>query len=224
MSKEGKVWFVSGIDTGIGKTVATGAMLRWLLGRGADATSMKLVQTGCDGAAEDLAAHRAACGLGGTADDREGLTAPQIFKFPSSPVLSARLEGREVDVEKIASCAAELARRHDIVLAEGAGGMLVPMADGFFAADLAAREGWPLVLVTCGRLGSLNHTLLSLEAAKARGMAVAGVVFNEWPQADPEIAADTKAEILRHMERLGFAPRMAALSGGGAGDFSAIFP
>ena len=108
MSKEGMVYFISGIDTDAGKTVATGAMLRWLLARGVDATSMKLVQTGCDGAAEDLVAHRAAAGLGETADDREGLTAPQIFSFPSSPVLAARLEGREVDVEKIAACAAEL--------------------------------------------------------------------------------------------------------------------
>ena len=223
MSKEGMVYFISGIDTDAGKTVATGAMLRWLLARGVDATSMKLVQTGCDGAAEDLVAHRAAAGLGETADDREGLTAPQIFSFPSSPVLAARLEGREVDVEKIASCAAELARRHDVVLAEGAGGMLVPMGDGFFAADLAAREGWHLVLVTCGRLGSLNHTLLSHEAAKTRGIAVAGVVFNEWPLSDGRIAADTRGEILRHMERLGFAPRMATLSRGGEGDFTAIF-
>lgn len=216
----GKVYFVSGIDTGIGKTFATGAMLRWLLSRGIDVVSMKLVQTGCDGEAEDLAAHVAAARAAQASYSGEPpeLAAPQIFKFPASPALAARLEGRRVDTGIIACCAATLAARHDVVLAEGAGGLLVPLEDGFFAADLAAREGWPLVLVTCGRLGSLNHTLLSLEAAKSRGMDVAGVVFNDYPPSDVRIAGDTRNEILRHMVRLGFRARIA-----GTDDFSAIF-
>ena len=231
--KEGKIYFVTGIDTGIGKTAATAAMLRWLLRRGTDATSMKLVQTGCEGSSEDLLAHRAASG-GETADDREGLTAPQIFRFPSSPALAAGLEGREVDVEAVSAAAAELARRHDAVLAEGAGGMLVPLRGALLEADFAAERGWPLLLVTCGRLGSLNHTLLSLEAAKSRGMDVAGVVFDEWPAADPLIEADTKKEILRHLDRLGFERRLASFGRTGADgapadgaaepDFSSIFP
>lgn len=211
MKKNGKTYFVSGIDTGTGKTAAAGAMLAWLLARGADATSMKLVQTGCEGIAEDLAVHRSMCGTGETADDAEGLTAPQVFRFPSSPSLSARLEGREVDVERIAAAARELSVRHDILLAEGAGGMLVPLRGMTLAADFAAEQGWPLILVTSGRLGSLNHTILSLEAAKARGMDCAGVVFNEHPAADPLIADDTRRETVRHMRRLGFAPRIATL-------------
>ena len=199
----GRVFFVSGIDTDVGKTVVTGLMAKWLAANGVDAATVKMVQTGCDGFSEDLEAHRRMSGLGRLPEDDEGLTAPQVFKFPSSPSLAARLEGRSVDVERIASCVDECARRREVVLVEGAGGLLVPLSDDVLAADFAVSRGWPLVLVTCGRLGSVNHTLLSLEAAKSRGMRVAGVVMNWHPSADPAIDADTEREIRRALERMG---------------------
>ena len=174
----GKVFFVSGIDTGIGKTMATGLMARSLASAGRDVITVKLVQTGNDGFSEDIDVHRAICGGIRFPEDDEGLTAPQIFKFPSSPLLAAALEGRTVDVEAISRAVRECAARHEIVLVESAGGLDVPLTEDMLSVDLAAREGWPLVLVSCGRLGSINHTLLSLEAAKARGMRVAGVVWN----------------------------------------------
>ena len=98
---DGKVFFVSGIDTGIGKTMATGLMARSLAAAGHDVITVKLVQTGNDGFSEDIDAHRAICGGARFPEDDEGLTAPQIFKFPSSPLLAAALEGRTVDVEAI---------------------------------------------------------------------------------------------------------------------------
>ena len=200
----GRVYFVSGIDTDVGKTVATGLMARWLLSGGTDATTVKMVQTGCDGVSEDIEVHRAMCGVGRLPEDGEGLSAPQIFRFPSSPSLAARLEGRRVDMGRIASCVDECARRREVVLVEGAGGLLVPLSDDVLAADFAAKRGWPLVLVTCGRLGSVNHTLLSLEAAKSRGMRLAGVVLNWHPAADPAIDADTEREIRRALVRMDF--------------------
>ena len=187
----GKVFFVSGIDTGIGKTMATGLMARSLAAAGHDVITVKLVQTG-----------------GGIRfpEDGEGLTAPQIFKFPSSPLLAAALEGRTVDVEAISRAVRECAARHEIVLVESAGGLDVPLTEDMLSVDLAAREGWPLVLVSCGRLGSINHTLLSLEAAKARGMRVAGVVWNWCDGADPEIDADSVETTRRYLSRWGFPP------------------
>ena len=205
-SRAGRVFFVSGIDTGIGKTVATGLMARFLMSKGTDCTTVKMVQTGCDGFSEDLEAHRRMCGSGLLPEDSEGLTAPQVFKFPSSPSLAARLEGRSVDLGRISSCVDECARRRDVVLVEGAGGLLVPLSDDTLAADFAASRGWTLVLVTCGRLGAVNHTLLSLEAAKARGMSVAGVVQNWHPEADATIDADTEREIRRALGRMGLPP------------------
>ena len=203
-SGKGRVFFVSGIDTDVGKTVVTGLMARALVAAGVDAITVKMVQTGCEDASEDLTAHRSMCGLGALPEDAAGFTAPQIFKFPSSPSLAARLEGRHVDLRRIEECVDECARRREVVLVEGAGGMLVPLSDDTLAADFAAEHGWPLILVTCGRLGSVNHTLLSLEAAKSRGMHVAGVIHNWHAEADPAIDADAERETRRCLARLGF--------------------
>ena len=202
----GKVFFVSGIDTGIGKTMATGLMARSLAVAGHDVITVKLVQTGNDGFSEDIDAHRAICGGVRFPEDGEGLTAPQIFKFPSSQLLAAALEGRTVDVEAISRAVRECAARHEIVLVESAGGLDVPLTDELLSIDLAAREGWPLVLVSCGRLGSINHTLLSLEAAKTRGMSVAGVVWNWCADTDPKIEEDSLETIRCYLLRWGFPP------------------
>ena len=225
----GRAFFVSGIDTGVGKTVVTGLMARYLLSSGVDAITVKMVQTGCEGFSEDLEAHRRMCGIGRLPEDEIGLTAPEVFKFPSSPSLAARLENRKIDLDRIASSVEECRRRRDVVLVEGAGGLLVPLSDDTLAADFAASQGWPLVLVTCGRLGSVNHTLLSLEAAKSRGMGVAGVVYDWCDGADPDIDADTEREIRRRMVAMGFKPALVRVPRVAEGaalpdvDFSEIF-
>ena len=103
-----KVYFVSGIDTGVGKTVATGLMARWLDAHGVDAITLKLVQTGNIGFSEDIEEHRRICGGRRFPEDEEGLTAPQVFGFPSSPMLSASLEGKSVDLEAISRAVDEV--------------------------------------------------------------------------------------------------------------------
>ena len=185
------VYFVAGIDTGIGKTVATGLMARALRARGVDAITVKLVQTGNDGYSEDIDAHRAICGGERFYEDQLGLTSPQVFKFPSSPELAARLEGKTVDLDRIRMCIAACAEHHDVILVEAAGGLHVPLTRELLTIDFAAREGWPTILVTCGRLGSINHTLLAVEALKSRDMKLAGLVYNWHPDADPLIDQDT---------------------------------
>ena len=201
-----RVYFVSGIDTGVGKTMATGLMARRLVMSGRDVITVKMVQTGNVGQSEDLAMHRSICGGVRFPEDDEGLTAPQVFAFPSSPLLAASLENRRVDVAAIARAVRLCASRHEIVLVESAGGLDVPLTEDVLSADLAASEGWPLVLVTCGRLGSINHTLLSLEAAKVRGMSVAGVVHNWCADADARIDADARETVRRRLVRMGFPP------------------
>jgi len=203
---KGRAYFVSGIDTGVGKTMVTGLMARCLATAGRDVITVKMVQTGNDGLSEDLALHRSICGGASFPEDAEGLTAPQIFSFPSSPLLAASLESRAVDVAAISNAVRQCAERHEIVLVESAGGLDVPLTEEMLSADLAAAEGWPLVLVTCGRLGSINHTLLSLEAAKSRGMEVAGVVHNWCDGVDPRIDADAKETVRRQLARMGFPP------------------
>ena len=224
-----KVYFVSGIDTGVGKTVATGLMARWLAANGHDVTTVKLVQTGNTGFSEDIAEHRRICGGIQLPEDGEGLTAPQIFSFPASPLLAASLEEKCVDLDAIRQAVARCAERREIVLAEGAGGLAVPLTEDALTVDLAASCGWPLVLVTCGRLGSINHTLLSLEAAKARGMRVAGIVWNWCEGTDPTIDADAQATTRRYLAKFGFpsciveVPRLDPSSPYPDIDFSEIF-
>ncbi len=198
-----RVFFVSGIDTGIGKTVATGLMSRFLRRRGVDHITVKMVQTGCDGFSEDLDAHRAIAGLPRQPEDEAGLTAPQIFHFPASPALAASLEGRETDLDAIDRAVSSCASRRAIVLVEGAGGLLVPLTDSILAADFAAKRDWPLILVASGRLGAINHILLSLEAAAARRMRVIGVVMNHAPDTDPRVVDDAVQCTLRALERVG---------------------
>ncbi len=202
----GHVYFISGIDTGVGKTVVTGLMARWLHASGRDVITVKMVQTGNTGFSEDLDAHRALADMPRFREDDLGLTAPQIFAFPSSPELAARLEGRTVDLEKIADAVTTCAAAHEVVLVEGAGGLAVPLTADTMAVDFAAAQGWPLILVASGRLGSINHIILSLEAAKARGMSVAGVVYNWYADVDPIIDADTPAVTRRALTRLGYPP------------------
>ena len=198
-----KVCFVTGIDTDIGKTVATGAMARFLLRQGRRVITVKMVQTGNDGFSEDLLKHRAMMGIGMLPEDQEGLTAPQIFRFPASPHLAARLEQREVDLGAIRRCVATLADRYDHVLVEGAGGLAVPLTDDVLTIDFVAEQQWPLVLVTSGRLGSLNHTIQALEMAAVRRLAIVGTVYNWSRHGDAVITADSRRMIEKYLARYG---------------------
>lgn len=190
------IYFVSGTGTGVGKTVATGLMARDLARRGVDAITVKMVQTGNAGFSEDIDEHRRLSGAGPFAEDAAGLTAPQVFGFPASPRLAAEIEGRRVDFAAIDRAVEACAAAHAVVLVEGAGGLDVPLDDETLAIDFAAARGWPLVLVADGRLGAINHTLLSLEAVKARGMALAGVLHMAAPAGtDPRIDADAERAV-----------------------------
>ena len=223
-----KVYAVSGIDTGIGKTVATAAMARTLSGKGVDVITVKMVQTGNDGFSEDLEVHRAACGGRRFLEDARGLTAPQIFRFPSSPLLAARLEGRTVDLARISEAVSACAAAHDLTLVETAGGLDVPLTEDVLTADFVAERHWPLILVTCGRLGAINHALLSLDAAKMRGIRVVGVVHNTHFSADPRLDADARDAILRHLGKLGYPQVLVSLPSVGTdcaaeADFTGLF-
>ena len=197
------VVFVSGIDTGVGKTVATGEMARSAIAKGRDATTVKMVQTGNTGYSEDVDEHRQIMGTGRLPEDVEGLTAPQIFAFPASAQLAARLEGRRVNLARITRAVEECARRRDLVLVESAGGLFVPLTSKVLTIDYLTERGWPLVLVTNGRLGSINHTLMSIEAAARRGIEILAIIYDWAPEVDPVIDRDTPLAIKAYLKRMG---------------------
>ncbi len=195
------VIFVSGIHTDAGKSYATGWYARELMKLGKRVATLKFIQTGNIGSSEDIEVHRRImqCTL---PEDADGITAPQIFSYPCSPQLAAEIDGREIDFNAIDSAIATLASRYDIVLVEGAGGLMVPLTDDFWTIDYIASRCLPVILVTNGTLGSINHTLLSFEAIERRAIPLHSVIYNtHFDSKDEHIAADTTGFIERYMKR-----------------------
>ncbi|MBO8447814.1 MAG: ATP-dependent dethiobiotin synthetase BioD [Bacteroidetes bacterium] len=187
------IYFVSGIDTNIGKSYATGFLARLWNERGTRTITQKPVQTGNEGISEDIGLHRRIMGCGLLLEDREGLTMPEIFSYPCSPHLAAEIDGRPIDFAKIEAATEELSRRYDAVLVEGAGGLMVPLTRELLTIDYIAGHGYPLIFVTSGRLGSINHLLLSLEAVRLRNIPLHTLVYNTYPaDGDGIIRRDTE--------------------------------
>ena len=201
----GTVIAISGIDTGIGKTFVTGLLASALLQQGKKVITQKIVQTGCEGIAEDILEHRSLMGIEVQDADREGLTCPCVFRYPASPHLSAALEGSRIDLNHIRRSTLALQQRYDLVLLEGVGGLLVPLAPDLLFADYIRDAGYGLILVTSPRLGSINHTLLSIEACVNRGIVILGVIYNHVQHADKLIADDTREVIRHYLGKAGYA-------------------
>lgn len=197
------VFFVSGIDTNIGKSYATAYLARLWNEQGRHTITQKFIQTGNpEGYSEDIELHRRLMGIDYLPEDEQGITKPEIFTYPASPDLAARIDGRAVDFDKIKRAAGLLSERYDAVLMEGAGGLMVPLAADYLTIDYIQESGYPLVFVTSGRLGSINHTLLSFEAIERRGIKLHTVMYNMFPEGEDKIIqADTEAYIRRYMEK-----------------------
>ena len=191
------VYFVSGIDTDIGKTVATGVLAKQLLQQGKSVITQKPVQTGCQNIADDIAVHRKIMGIPMQEADKQGLTMPEIFSYPASPHLAARLDGRTLDLNKIRTATQELVAQYEIVLVEGAGGLMVPLTENLLTIDYIRQQGYPVILVTSGRLGSINHTLLSFAAFKQYGIQLHSLIFNHIHDSKDETVAGDTLEYLK---------------------------
>lgn len=184
--------FVTGTDTGVGKTVASA----WLAASARDAGRrvryVKPVQTGLANGAPGSDADFVAVATGVPADE--------LLRFdgPLAPAVAAELAGTSIDAEALVASVKALAVDVEELIVEGAGGLLVPLADGWTMADLAAALGAELVVVVRPGLGTLNHTALTLEAARARGLPVAGLIISGWPD-DPGVTERTNLERLRAM-------------------------
>jgi dethiobiotin synthetase len=174
-----KSWFITGTDTGIGKTFVTCALLRGAAARGLRAVGMKPVAAGAewiDGRRlnEDTARLMAAANV--KADG--ALVTQYCLQAPIAPHLAARDEGVSIDFGRISAALEALEAQADRVFVEGAGGLLVPLDDQRDFADLAAALKLPVILVVGMRLGCINHALLSAAVLQARGLRLAGWVAN----------------------------------------------
>ncbi|MCM1005091.1 MAG: dethiobiotin synthase [Prevotella sp.] len=186
------ILMVTGIGTDVGKSYATGWLAREMMRIGRNVITQKLIQTGNKDFSEDIDVHRRVMGISMQPADLDHTTAPLILSYPASPHLAAEIDGITVDFEVAAQATEKLAKTYDTVIIEGAGGALVPLHDDYLTADYMADHNLPAIVVTNGQLGSINHTLLTLEALKARNVRIAAVVYNPYFDKDKIICDDTR--------------------------------
>lgn len=206
-----RVYCVTGIDTNIGKTVATGLLARSFREHGIKTITQKIVQTGCVGLSEDILRHRQFMEIELLPVDHQRLTCPYVFPVPCSPHLAADLAGQKIDFEVIRKSSAALLAEFDLVFLEGAGGLMVPLNAESTLLDYLERERYPLILVTSSRLGSINHTLSALELARHRELEVALIMYNRLAETDPRISADSREVFLKYMKKYGYSGEVVDL-------------
>jgi len=186
------VLFVAGTDTGVGKSRVAMAIIRALRAEGLRVGVMKPAETGCPpDAPADALALIAASGTTAPLD----LVCPYRLPEPLAPAVAAKRAGVTIDPARLASSLTELRASHDVVLCEGAGGLLVPLTEELLSIDWIEREGLPVLLVGRLGLGTINHTLLSVGALAARSIPLVGTILSA-TEPPKTVAEETNAEVL----------------------------
>ena len=188
--------FITGTDTGVGKTFVAAALASYLRDRDYRVGVMKPAETGCpqqDGVSipEDAVRLKEASGC---AEPIEKIC-PYRFSEPLAPSMAAERAGRRIDLDLLLSNYGEISVKYDITLVEGAGGLLVPLLPSYTYADFAGVLKLPLLVVAANKLGAINHLLLTLEHASCRGLRVLGYVLNGSSK-ETSLAAETNREVL----------------------------
>lgn len=194
-------FFLTGTDTGVGKTHTAVCFLRLARAAGLRCAGMKPI---CCGDRRDAEALLAA-GSEGLAIDEVN---PVWLKTPAAPYSAALIEGVDIHPEQLVSGFAELERRFECVIVEGVGGWLVPIKQDYCVADLAKQLGLPVLVVALNRLGCLNHTLLTIRSIAAHGLTCAGVILNAANQS-ADVASTTNEDILRKITEVPILPGLS---------------
>ncbi len=185
--------FITGTDTGVGKTVVAAAIALALKRRGVDVGIMKPVQCG----EEDDAAFLAKAA---SVADELSLICPFAFKRPVAPTLAAKEKGMRIEMGEIKKAFNTLAARHELMIVEGAGGIMVPLSEeeNYFVSDLAAEMGLPLLIVARPGLGTVNHTLLTVDHARRKGLDIHGIVISGFP-ASPGLSEQNNPAMIKQI-------------------------
>ena len=193
--------FITGTDTGVGKTVVAGGLARLLTDAGVDVGVMKPAETGhAEGVGwpADAAFLREAARSTDPIED----VVPFVYREPLAPLVAARREERPVDPKVLDAAFARLRDRHDLLVVEGAGGITVPLTEDLSMADLAARWALPMLVVCRPNLGTLNHTALTVEAARARGLRVVGLVVSGSDAGSTDASERTNSAMLEELTQV----------------------
>jgi len=184
--------FIAGTDTGVGKTIIAGCLAKYLLGKGCDVITQKWAQSGCRaGFSPDIVGHLKIMGKDESyIRDCLDEVCPYKFKAPVSPHLAACLENKTIYPRKIIESFKTLSRSHEFVIVEGIGGVMVPLNKKVLLIDLLRESGLPVLIAAQNKLGAINHTLLTIEALRARKINILGIVFNNPEREDSLVLAD----------------------------------
>ena len=202
--------FITGTDTGVGKTYVAAALASWSRAQGINTGVMKPFATGARRIAQRLVSEDAlilqsAC----ASKDPAAWVNPSCFREPLAPFVAAVRARKTISLDKAVSAFYRLAEVHDFMIVEGIGGLLVPLTARATLADFAKRLALPVVIVARPGLGTINHTLLTIEAARRAKLKIAGVVFNHGTPItkDPmaRIVASTSAEVIRQRGKVAIA-------------------
>jgi dethiobiotin synthetase len=189
--------FVTGTDTGVGKSVVAAAICAGLAARGLRVAAFKPVVTGLDDPPGDWPAdHELLAGV--TGQEPEAVS-PWRFGPAASPHLAAALDGTPLEPSELLAAARRAGAWADALVCEGVGGLMVPITPGYLVRDLALDMRMPLVVAARPGLGTINHTLLTLEAARAAGLEPVAVVMTPWPDAPSAVERSNRETV----ERLG---------------------
>jgi dethiobiotin synthetase len=204
--------FFTGTDTGVGKTLIAGALAKALSDAGRRVGVMKPLESGCRREGGQLIPEDALFlkKMSGSTDDLS-LICPYAFARPLAPGIAAQKEGIAIDLDRIAEAFNRIASRCDLVLVEGAGGLMVPVDEQHLTADLIRLLGLPLIIIARAALGTINHTLLTVKQAHAEGLDARGIILNTTGQ-EPDEAEETNPAAIRKFSRiplLGVIPHIA---------------
>ena len=200
-----KGFFVTGTDTDVGKTIITAALIKAAHFLGFNACGMKPIETGCKRKANregnnslipsDGTFLREITGTG----ESIGLITPIRFENPLAPLPASEIEDKPIDIDKIKAAYKELSSRYDVIIVEGIGGLLVPIKIGHSVIDLAKYFRLPIIVVSKPGLGTINHTMLTVNYAIKEGFDVAGIIINYIRPPESTLAENTNPEIIRRL-------------------------
>ncbi len=209
-------FFVTGTDTGVGKTVVAAALIKAIHAHGMTACGMKPIETGCslvgkNPCPSDGMFLKKVAGM----EETIASITPYCFETPVAPSLASEMESRPISTEVILERFGELLRRYHAVVVEGVGGILVPIRKDYYVIDLIKELSLPVIIVARPSLGTLNHTLLTVHHALKGGIRVAGVVINFTRRPEGTVAENTNPLVLQQLSPvpvLGVFPYLKSLS------------
>ncbi len=192
--------FITGTDTGVGKTFVAAGIASALKKRGINVGVMKPIHTGCKTRRGILIPEDSVkLAKSANVDDPLGLITPYIFKEPVAPYIAAKENSITIDLHRIIKSFNTLVTWHDFMIVEGIGGVLVPLTRNFFVADLIRRLKLPAIIVTRSGLGTINHTLLTIHCLKERKIPIKGIVINDSIKGKKTLAEKTLPETIESL-------------------------